>query len=158
MKTTHHKVTEVMKILDPEGTHLRKAHRLKRRVYCAKGPNYIWHLDGYDKLKPYGFCIHGAIDGFSTKHIWLEVSDTNNNPKLILKYFLDSMKSIEKATRIILCDAGTENSDVCILQQFFRYNASDAFAKHRIVIIGKSQISELNVGGALYDNKVDSGG
>jgi hypothetical protein len=39
--------------LDPEGTHLRRTHRLKRRVYCAKGPNYIWHLDGYDKLKPF---------------------------------------------------------------------------------------------------------
>ena len=22
-------------------------------------------VDGYDKLKPYGFSIHGAIDGFS---------------------------------------------------------------------------------------------
>ena len=21
-------------------------------------------MDGYDKLKPYGFCVHGAIDGY----------------------------------------------------------------------------------------------
>ena len=26
-------------------------------------PNFVWHLDGYDKLKPYGFAIHACIDG-----------------------------------------------------------------------------------------------
>ena len=25
----------------------------------------VWHLHGYDKLKPYGFVIHGCIDGYS---------------------------------------------------------------------------------------------
>lgn len=28
-----------------------------------QGPDFVWHLDGYDKLKPYGFAIHGCIDG-----------------------------------------------------------------------------------------------
>jgi hypothetical protein len=35
------------------------------------GPNFAWHADGYDKLKPYGFPIHGCIDGFSRRLIWL---------------------------------------------------------------------------------------
>jgi len=56
------KVLSFMKTIDPEGVSMRKAHRLKRRKYRAKGPNYVWHVDGYDKLKPYGFCIHGSID------------------------------------------------------------------------------------------------
>ena len=30
---------------------------------CYQGPNFIWHMDGYDKLKPYGITIHGCIDG-----------------------------------------------------------------------------------------------
>ena len=41
----------------------RKAHRLVRHRYYAQSPNYVWHIDGYVKLKPYGFCIHVAIDG-----------------------------------------------------------------------------------------------
>jgi hypothetical protein len=41
--------------------------RLKRRIYCC--PNYLWHFDAYDKLKPYGICIHGCIDGFCSKHV-----------------------------------------------------------------------------------------
>ena len=28
-----------------------------------QGPNYVGHCDGYDKLKPYGFAIHGCMDG-----------------------------------------------------------------------------------------------
>jgi len=28
------------------------------------GPNYLWHVDGYDKLKPFGMAISGCIDGF----------------------------------------------------------------------------------------------
>ena len=32
-----------------------------------QGPNYAWHIDGYDKLKPYGFALHGCIDGYSRK-------------------------------------------------------------------------------------------
>ena len=29
----------------------------------VQGPNWLWHIDRYDKRKPYGFAIHGAIDG-----------------------------------------------------------------------------------------------
>ena len=30
---------------------------------CMQGPNHVWHLDGYDKLPPFGFAIHACIDG-----------------------------------------------------------------------------------------------
>jgi len=62
------KVLSFMKTIDPGGVSLQKAHRLKRRKYRANGPNYVWHVDGYDKLKPYGFCIHGSIDGYSRNY------------------------------------------------------------------------------------------
>ena len=56
--------------LDPEGSRLREIHRLKRREYLNTGPNYWWHADGYDKLKPYGFPVHGCMDGFSRRILW----------------------------------------------------------------------------------------
>ena len=58
-------VQDLLKELDPEGTQLRRARRLKRRIYYNPGLNQAWHMDGYDKLKPFGFPIHGAIDGCS---------------------------------------------------------------------------------------------
>ena len=73
-------VQDMLKELDPDGTKLRKAHRLKRRSYVNRGHNDSWHMDGYDKLKAFGFAIHGAIDGFSRKILWLEVARSNNSP------------------------------------------------------------------------------
>ena len=61
-----------LKELDPERVALRSKHKLRRRKYYAKGPNVIWHLDGNDKLKQSGFSIHGCIDGFSMKMLWLK--------------------------------------------------------------------------------------
>ena len=72
----------LLQILDPRGIRLRKKGRLKRRQYFAKGPNYLWHLDSYDKLKPFGLCISGCIDGFSRQLIWLNVYHTSSNPRV----------------------------------------------------------------------------
>ena len=87
------KVQELLKELDPEGCETRRAHCLRRRVYVNPGPNVCWHLDGYDKLKPFGFPIHGCIDGFSRKMLWLHLSKSNNNPQAILKLFLNLVMS-----------------------------------------------------------------
>lgn len=50
---------------------MRQPKQLKRRLYAAVEPNYLLHIDDYDKLKPYGFAVHGAIDGYSIKILWL---------------------------------------------------------------------------------------
>lgn len=111
-------VLQVLRTLDADGVYLRKAHRLRRRQYYARGPNFIWHVDGYDKLKPLGFCIHGAIDGFSRKILWLDVSTINNDPSLIAKYYLETLKNTACAPRLLRCDFGTENSYLELLQPF----------------------------------------
>ena len=50
---------------NPDSVKLRKRRRLHGRRYVADGSNFVWHLDGHDKLKPFGFSIYGCIDGFS---------------------------------------------------------------------------------------------
>ena len=47
-------VQEIIRELAPEGTELHKSCCLKRRQYHNPGPKYAWHVDGYDKLKPWG--------------------------------------------------------------------------------------------------------
>eukprot|EP00057_Strongylocentrotus_purpuratus_P004857 XP_003729637.2 PREDICTED: uncharacterized protein LOC100891753 [Strongylocentrotus purpuratus] len=117
----------LLTVLDPEGVQLRKARRLVRRAYFAKGPNYIWHIDGYDKLKPYGLCISGCIDGFSREMIWLNVYSTNNDPKLIGGYFLDAVKEFGGCPCVVRCDRGTENGHIRAFQEFLR---SDVRGEH----------------------------
>ena len=76
----------MMKELDPIGSEARKSRRLKRRQHTSPGPNNCWHVDGYVKLKPYGFPIHSAIDGYSHCLTWLRVGRRNKNHVVIAKY------------------------------------------------------------------------
>ena len=80
--------------LDPENVKKRRRHRLQRRIYHNLGPNYVWHIDGHDKLKPYGLSIYGCIDGYSRRIIWLGVASNSQVPELIAKYYLDAVKRI----------------------------------------------------------------
>ena len=50
-------VRRIVKSLDPHGVELRSRKRFRRRRYVVPGPNFIWHIDGYDKLKPTGFAF-----------------------------------------------------------------------------------------------------
>ena len=113
-------VQEVLREIDPEGTELRRARRLKRREYHNPGPNYSWHCDGYDKLKPYGFPIHGCIDGWSRKILWLYVTRSNNQPDNIATYYLDTVEEFGGCPVDLVTDLGTENGTMAAIQAFFR--------------------------------------
>ena len=68
---------------DSVGCGQRRLRPFIRRAFHSPGPNYSWHADGYDKLKPYGLAIHGCVDGFSRRVMWLKVGYTNNDPGLV---------------------------------------------------------------------------
>lgn len=131
-------VLRIMRQIDPQGVQLRKARRLRRRKYYALGPNYIWHVDGYDKLAPFGFYIHAAIDGYSRRILWLEVSSSNKSSKLIARYYLETLNQIGRAPRLLRSDMGTENSMLSLLQPYFRFSARDSMAKMKSFMYGKS--------------------
>ena len=118
-------VQTILRELDPEGSRLRKAHRLQRREYLNPGPNFCWHADGYDKLKPFGFPIHGCVDGFSRKIMWLEIVKTNNNPHVIGKLFLDCIKEQRGCPTVLRTDRGTENGIMASAQCFLRRHHAD---------------------------------
>lgn len=92
-------IMKKLKELDPEATEQRKSRVLKRREYISQGPNDTWHADGYDKLKPYGLNIHGAIDGFSRKVLWLQVCKSNNNPVIPASFYLKTIKELNLCPR-----------------------------------------------------------
>ena len=114
----------ILKELDAEGTARRKARRLHRRVYFAPGPNYIWHLDCYDKLKPYGFCVSGCIDGFSRNIVWLHLSRNTSDPRFIGYYFMKEVANLGGCPKLVRGDLGTENGHVRDFQRFLQNNES----------------------------------
>ena len=132
-------VLQMMREIDTEGVRQRKAHRLVRHRYYAQGPNYVWHVDGYDKLKPYGFCFNGAIiDGYSRRILWLEVSNSNNSSGVIAKNYLDALANLGVCPRPLRCDRRTENAKLSVLQPFFRYNDTDSFSGMNSFMYGNS--------------------
>ena len=90
-----------LKILDPSGVELQICRRLQRRAYLSPGPDHTWHIDGYDKLKPYGFAIHGAADGYSRRILWLYVSASNNNPSDKAFYFLQTITKLNRIPQVV---------------------------------------------------------
>ena len=80
IRTSRNVVLRMLKELDPVATEERRSRQLKRRRYKSCGTNDAWHVGGYDKLKPYELPIHGTVDGFSWKTLWLKVCKSNNNP------------------------------------------------------------------------------
>jgi len=118
-------VRRLIKLLDPEGVNLRSKRCIVRRRYLSKGPNFVWHLDSYDKLKPYGICISGCIDGFSRKIMWLQAYRTTSDPKIIAGYFMEAVCDKEGCPTRVRGDLGTENSVVADLQKFMRRDGTD---------------------------------
>ena len=112
-----------MREICPERTERRRAHRLKRRVYRNLGPNYAWHCDGYDKMKPFGFPIHGCIEGWSRNILWLKVTRSNNHPGHIASFYLDAVEHFGGCPVDLVTDLGNENGIMAAIQSFFRDDA-----------------------------------
>ena len=133
--------------LDPENVSKRRRHRLQRRKYRNPGPNYVWHIDGHDKLKPYGLSIHGCIDGYSRRIIWLEVASTNKVPELIAKYYLDALKQILGKPKFVKADNGTEHSIIEPLHTYFsevKYGFQiSSFIQRSILFLAELNVSSF---------------
>ena len=83
LQVTRDTVMKFLRIIDPEGVECRKRRRLKRRRCITPGPNFLWHVDSWDKPAHFGIFIHGAVDGFSRRILWLEANSTNKNPDVL---------------------------------------------------------------------------
>ena len=119
----------------------RKRRKLTRREDHSFGPNHTWHIDGYDKLKPFGIAIHGAIDGYSRRILRFK-SSSSNNPKVIANYYLCCIKELNLIPHVVRGDNGTENVTVCGIQRFLRRNHTDSQSNDKSFIYGHSAANQ----------------
>ena len=78
-----------------------------------------FHIDGNDRLKRFSFPIHGCIDGFIRKLMWLVASTSSNDPLVIPNHFLLCIKKYRRVPDILRMDCGTENIYCEDMQVFF---------------------------------------
>ena len=129
---------QIMKHLDPIGVKTRRRGTLRRQLYYSPGPNWVWHLDGYNNLKPYGFEIHGCIDGYSRSVLWLSVIQSNKDPMVVCNLYFTYLLIAKEVPRKIVADRGTENVNIAGSQRFLRRNHSDDSSGYRSFQFGKS--------------------
>jgi hypothetical protein len=82
-------IVEYFKVYESDLVRERKARRLKRRRYWSAGVNDLITVDQHNKWKRFGLTFHLGEDPFPGVIQWLRVWHNNNNPKLVLSYYLD---------------------------------------------------------------------
>ena len=70
-------------------------------------------------MRPFDVYVHGCIDGFSGKIIWLHVANTNKDPAVIAYYFLKEVEAVNGTATKIRADLRSENSYIYCIQTFF---------------------------------------
>ncbi|CAG2242609.1 unnamed protein product [Mytilus edulis] len=110
------------------------------------------HIDGYDKIKPYGIAIHGAIDGYSRRILWLKAGCSNNNPRYIAKFYIDFVKELRRVPRAIRADAGTENVLTQLNQFMENWNDHRIRRQRQEVIVPSGIPNVLYFQPEIYDS------
>ena len=73
--------------------------------------------------KTFGFPIHGVIDGFSQRVLWLKVTHSNNSPDNIASFFLYAVGELHGCPMQLITDLGTENGLAALIQCYFKDDA-----------------------------------
>lgn len=83
---------------------------IRRRVYSVPAPNCLWHIDGLHCLIRWRIVVHGAIDGFSRRIVYLRASD-NNRADTVMNLFRLAVHDCGWPSRV-RSDKGGENIEV----------------------------------------------
>ena len=89
LRVQRRRIRECLARVDPANTALRWRIVVSRRQYSVPWPNSLWHLDGHHSLIRWGLVIHGCIDGFSRRIMFLRCSN-NNLSQTVLELFAES--------------------------------------------------------------------
>ena len=96
----------------------RRSTTVTRRMYNVPAPNSLWHIDGLHCLIRWRIVIHGGIDGYSRRIMYLHAS-TNNCTAAVLALFQKAVYECGWPRRV-RSDKGGQNVDVAHAMISFR--------------------------------------
>jgi hypothetical protein len=86
---------------------LRKL-QTQRGEYIVPGPDFIWSIDGHDKLSGFGIEIYACIDAYSRMIIWIYVGISNRTSHSVMHQYLLYCATSGKCPKFFRADRGTE--------------------------------------------------
>jgi hypothetical protein len=88
----------------------RGMKRKRRMNYETRGPNWLWCVDGHDKLQKYGIEIYGCVDAYSRKIIWWYIGLSNRTGISVCRQYLDVIKAVGRCPNFVRSDHGSETT------------------------------------------------
>jgi hypothetical protein len=79
---------------------------------------------------------------YSRKILWLNISNSNNDPKIIAHHFLICVKTLGGCPRVLRTDLGTENAVIAYLQPTLRHFHADSLSGINSHRYGKSTANQ----------------
>ena len=120
--------------VDPQGVAERSRRAIQRRVYSVPHSNYICHIDSHHKLIRWRMVIHGTVDGYSRKILYIKCA--NNNKASTVVSMLSHAAFTFGIPYKVRSDKGGENTDVW--RYMLHYNSMQSSC----VITGSSTHNE----------------
>lgn len=103
--------------------------------------------------------MHGAIDGYSRKILWLELSRCNSKPEMPAKYYLDGVKRNMVCPILLRTDCGTEMvSWLPCSAIFVKMGLMNFLVRMHTSMDLHQPINGLKAGGHFSEGAVQAGG
>ncbi len=121
-------VRAALTTLDTYGPPSRRlgAKRKRRENYEVEGPDWLWCLDGHDKLARFGIEIYGSVDACSRKIIWFYVGSSSRTQVSVLSQYLAAIETRGTCPNFIRTDKGRETPMMADAQYHLFYQATVA--------------------------------
>ena len=107
---TRQRVHDSLMRVSPHFIEQRHSQTISRCVYNVPSSNYLWHIDGLHCLIRWKIVIHGGIDGFLRRIVYLHAS-SNNRAETVFHYFREAATEYGWPSRV-RSDKGGENIEV----------------------------------------------
>jgi hypothetical protein len=117
MNIARDRLYDAYRLVNPSGVERRaKDLQRKRGEYIVRGPNFIWSVDGHQKLQSYGFEIYACVDAYSRYVIWAFIGISAGTAVSVGRQFLTAVRHTQCIPQFIRSDCGVETGQMSYAQ------------------------------------------
>ena len=127
----------------PEAVEARKAgFQSQRGEFIVPGPNFMWSVDGHDKLSPYGIQIYAGIDAYSRFIIWIYVGISARTAISVGQQYLTAIEHQKQQPQFVRSDRGGETTLMAAAHHQLRTSYEPNISFDKCYLYGTSVLNQ----------------